>query len=173
MWTNGCLVLILGMALAGCASEVAPKKAHPGVSAVPAAEPPEETMEKLDPVKKGLKPGVLQDGVYSIVYPRKDLVVTNDMGQIPAAAGLGAEFHFFMCPCGKTQVIGQFCATEDEVNNVIDELRSGDMFISSVSNMLLNVRPRVMSIRFQGEGAGDVLAARLKKTLKWAGGVTD
>ncbi len=68
-----------------------------------------------------------KDEVYTITRPRGDLLVTQlDMGDIPAGAGLASTLHFFPCPCGKTNVVGQLCVVDYEISSVVDELRGQD-----------------------------------------------
>ncbi len=170
---GSCVALVMGL-LIGCGSRGPEKESSEVAGVAPGRElttmPAEEVLAKLEPVRRVLKAGVLREGVYTVSYPRTDLFVANDMGRIPVGAGLETEFHFFLCSCGKTQVVGEFCVSEEEGNNVMDELRAGEMTVVSMSNMLLNERPRVMAVRFQGEGSAQGLAGTLKKALKWAGG---
>jgi hypothetical protein len=114
--------------------------------------------------------GALSGEVYTISIPRSDLEIGHiDLGPLPVDAGLASQFHFFICPCGKASVVGQFCVADYEVNDVIDELRSASIKIASVSPMFIGDKPRVMSVRFQAEGSLHELAGGLKKALAWTG----
>ena len=54
--------------------------------------------------------------------------------------------------------------------HVIDALRANNTFsIASVAPMLLQERPKVLLIRFQGEGEIDAIAKNLKEAVRWIG----
>lgn len=114
--------------------------------------------------------GEMGPQVYTVTIERDDLDVQNPNGFIPPAAGLSHQFHFFRCPCGKMNVVGQFCVAEYEANDVMDALRATAGFkIVSVAPMLLEETPRIVSLRFQGEGGAAQLAETLKSALEWTG----
>lgn len=115
------------------------------------------------------KKGEQREEVYIVTYPRDDLYVTMDGWDVPTDAGLESDFRFFRCPCGKMLVMGQFVVTDYETNDVVDALRQGHLIVSSVSPLLLYERPRLMLIRFQGEGKAAPLATTLKQALEWTG----
>jgi len=117
----------------------------------------------------GLK-GVEHDKVYTVTVPRTDLYVeTPDAGQIPIAAGLESTFHFFMCPCGKTNVVGTFLVADYESNDVIDELRAKLIHVVAVSPAFYNETPRLLTVRFQGEGKAEDIAFAIKAALDRTG----
>ena len=121
-------------------------------------------------VEQKLAKGVRKDEVYTVVIPRDDFAVNHlDLGPVPVAAGIESSFHFFLCPCGKTSVIGQFVLQEHEINDVIDELRAAHMKVASVGAMMLNAQPRLYILRFHGEGDVDKLATTLNSALEWTG----
>jgi hypothetical protein len=74
-----------------------------------------------------------------------------------------------MCDCGKTNVIGTFILADYEANDVIDELRKARIHIVSVGPVLYNERPRLLAVRFQGEGSADGIATALKSALECTG----
>lgn len=124
----------------------------------------------FDPVVAALGKGVFKEQVLVISRPRTDLEVGHiDLGDIPVAAGLSSEFYFFKCPCGKMDVVGQFCVADYEVNTVIDELRNAGIQLVSISPMFLGERPKILSIRFQGRGNAEVIAKGIKDALQWVG----
>jgi hypothetical protein len=134
--------------------------------ATPATQPYD--WKSLDGIV-GVK-GVLKDDVYTFILPRNDLDVAVDSMEIPAGAGIASEFHFFRCSCGKMRVIGQFCCTDYESNDVIDAIRPGAMIdVANVGPMFINDKPRVTIVRFQGEGDPTTLAKLLKSALGWMG----
>jgi hypothetical protein len=115
------------------------------------------------------RPGTLNDHVYTITVPRDDLDVSIEGGPVPVEAGLASTFHFYLCDCGKVNVVGQFTVLDFEANDVIDELREGMIKVVAVSPMFLGDRPRITSVRFQGEGGGRQLTSTLKAALEWTG----
>lgn len=130
--------------------------------------PPPFDWKSLDPIIGGK--GEVKDDVYTYVLPRADLNVMVESMDVPAAAGIASEFHFFRCTCGKMRVVGQFCCADYESNDVIDAIRAGAILqVASVSPMFIDDRPRVMIVRFQGEGDATALARLLKSGLGWMG----
>ena len=114
--------------------------------------------------------GVLKDDVYTFTVPRNDLDVAVDGMEVPAGAGIASDFRFFRCSCGKIRVVGQFCCADYEVNDVIDAVRAGALIqVASVGPMFLDDKPRVMIVRFQGEGDASALAKLLRTALDWTG----
>ena len=151
----------------------APEPAR-ALSAAPAARevPEEETDEEAwQNVRAALgKPGSLEEGVLTLVFPRDDLQVTVQGNDVPVGAGLWSEFRFWRCPCGLINVAGQFVLADYEANDVIDALREGHVEIVSVGPFLIHERPRLTLVRFLGENkSGGALAKTLRQTLTWTG----
>ncbi len=114
--------------------------------------------------------GGLKDDVYTFTVPRADLDVAVDGMAVPAAAGIASQFHFFRCTCGKSRVVGQFCCADYESNDVVDALRVGALIeVASVSPMFVGDKPRVVVVRFQGEGEPSALAKLLRNAMDWTG----
>lgn len=147
----------------------------------PATPPPTDTSDeapkKLDPAHlKALtqalsaKPGEIKGKVFTLTLPRTDLDVnTLEMGDVPVEAGLATTLHLFRCGCGKYYVIGEFCVTDYESNDVIDALRAGQFEIASVAPMLLQEKPRLLLIRFQGDDNIEGVIKTLKEAFRWIG----
>jgi hypothetical protein len=95
--------------------------------------------------------------------------VTIDGMGIPTAAGLESEFRFYRCPCGKLNVVGQFCVTDYESNDVAAALENSRFDVASMSPMFLYDKPRMMILRFQGEGSPEDLGKTLHDALGWIG----
>jgi hypothetical protein len=130
--------------------------------------PPPYDWKPLDAILK--LPGSLKSDVYTYTIPRSDLEVAVDGMEVPIAAGIRSEFHFFRCSCGKTRVVGQFCCCDYEANDVIDSLRAGNAIqVANVGPMFLFDRPRLMIVRFQGEGDATALARQLHTALNFTG----
>jgi hypothetical protein len=142
---------------------------------------PDATAPRLEPtisapadrwtiVEQKLAKGTQRDDVYAVTIPRDDFDVNHlDLGPVPTSAGIESSFHFFLCPCGKTSVLGQFVLQEHELNDVIDELRNAHIKIASVAPMMLSARPALYILRFHGEGDVETLATTLNSALEWTG----
>jgi hypothetical protein len=165
--------LLCGLLLlsGGCALEGEQARPSPTAAAATLPQPTiAEPKDRWQVVEQKLAKGVQKDDVYSVVVPRDDFALNHlDLGPVPAAAGIESSFHFFLCPCGKTSVIGQFVLQEHEVNDVIDELRTAHIKVASVAPMMLNARPALFILRFHGEGDVDKLATALNTALEWTG----
>jgi len=66
-------------------------------------------------------------------------------------------------------VLGDFLACDYEANDVLDALRAGKFEVVSMSSILENTRPDMVSIRFQSEGDGEDLVATLRDALDKTG----
>jgi len=115
------------------------------------------------------KPGDLRDGVYTITLPRDDLNVRIEGMDVPTSAGIESTFRFYQCSCGKTSVIGQFVLPDYEANDVAYALQKQDILISTISPFLLYEKPRLLAVRFQGEGKPGPLAQAIRSALDWTG----
>jgi hypothetical protein len=113
--------------------------------------------------------GEVKEGVYRLVTPRPDLVVTVDGMDVPTGAFLESDFRFWRCPCGKALVNGQFILADYEANDVIDELLKGGLHVASLAPAMLEERPRLLLIRFQGEGKAKGLATALMSAQSYTG----
>ena len=137
----------------------------------------DDDQKKLDPAHMkslaealGAKPGETRGRVHTLTLPRDDLDVANlEMGEIPTEAGLATTLHLFRCGCGKYYLIGDYRVTDYESNDVLDALRAGQFQIASVSPILFQEKPRLLSIRFQGEGDIDAITKTLKEAQRWVG----
>lgn len=113
--------------------------------------------------------GELKDGVYRLVTPRDDLFVTMHGMDVPTGAFLESDFRFWPCPCGKLLVNGQFVLADYEVNDVVDELQEGRLEVVAIAPLLLHEHPRLLMVRFQGEGRTRPFAEALKSALSYTG----
>jgi hypothetical protein len=169
----GVLTLTTSLSLVGCAlqpnspqpTDVAPPQP---AGAPPATQPVETAWPAISKVLE--RPGVLHDSVYTITVPRDDLEVGIEGMGVPIAAGIESIFHFYRCPCGKMNVVGQFVAADYEANDIIDALRqNATLKVASMSPFLLHEKPQLLLVRFQGEGDAVVMAGNLREALRWMG----
>jgi hypothetical protein len=125
---------------------------------------------RFEAIVKEFPKGTLAKNIFTLRIPRTDLEVGHiDLGQIPIEAGIESDIYFFPCPCGKMSITGQLCVADYELNEVIDELRAARIKIASVGPMFIGERPKLLLIRFHGEGDAGKLASALKKALSWMG----
>lgn len=177
--TRYALAIACALALTSFAPAQDKPAAAPKPADVPAADVPADKPEKkLEPEHLkaltealGAKPGATKGKVHTITLPRTDLDLrTLEFGDVPVEAGLESTFHVWRCHCGKYFVIGQFCVIDYESNDVIDALRANaTMQVASVAPMLLQEKPRVLLIRFQGEGEIEKVVKNLKEAVQWIG----
>jgi len=111
--------------------------------------------------------GEVKDHVYRLVTPRTDLFVTMDGRDVATGAFLESDFRFWRCPCGKLLVNGQFVLADYEVNDDVDELQKGELKVVSIGPLLLHEQPRLLMVRFQGEGDAPGIATALRSALSY------
>jgi hypothetical protein len=109
------------------------------------------------------------DDSFAVIVPRNDIDLESDMGQIPISAGIASRFYFFRCPCGKVKTLGEFVVCDYEANDVLDAIRAGKFDVVSLSPILHNTRPSMVSIHFQGEGDAEDIVKTLRKALDQTG----
>ena len=148
----------------------APADADPG-GADAEGEEGDETEAQMWAVLKEVfgREGELKEGVYRLVTPREDMFVTMDGMDVPSGAFLESDFRFWRCPCGKLLVNGQFVLAEYEVNDVVDEIGKGGLDVVAIAPLLLHEHPRLLMVRFQGEGRTRAFADALKSALSYTG----
>jgi len=115
------------------------------------------------------KGGESRAGVYTVTFPRDDLLVSIEQMDVPTGAGIESVVHFYRCSCGKTAVIGQFVLADYEANDVVYALQKQDIVVSSVGPFLLYEKPRLLEVRFQAEGTPRHLAEAIRSALDWIG----
>jgi hypothetical protein len=140
----------------------------------PAAEEDKAKLDSADMKKLadalGAKGQTINNKVFALWLPREDLDLrTLDFGEIPVEAGLSTSVKLWRCPCGKYYLVGEYVVTDFESNDVLDSLRQGNFQIASVAPILVRERPRILSIRFQGEGDVDHIVKTLKEAQRWVG----
>ena len=170
--SHGCSVSVTNSETVSRTSVPAPAPVLSTRAPAAGEQPEEETDEQAwQNIRTAMgKPGELDEGVLTLVFPRDDLQVTVQGNDVPVGAGLRSEFRFWRCPCGLINVAGQFVLADYEANDVIDALRNGHVEIVSVGPFLIHERPRLTLVRFLGENkSGGALAKTLRETLTWTG----
>jgi Domain of Unknown Function (DUF1259) len=108
---------------------------------------------------------IVSDDSFAVIVPRDDLDLESEMGQIPISAGISSRFYFFRCHCGKVKVLGEFVVCDFESDAVLDAIRAGKFTVVSLSPILQNTRPSMLSIHFQAEGDPDPIVQTLRSAL--------
>ena len=168
------------LAFAGCAAVHRPASPAPLALAAdmpPADHPPAAHFDWHHEIGDVLKPeGGLhaslneKEQVYTITVPRADIDLKIDGMSVPTAAGIASTFHFYRCTCGKMSVIGEFIVIDYEANDVIDALRPGNAIrVTAVNAIAIGDRPRLLSLRFHGEGEAGQLAKLIREAMRWTG----
>jgi hypothetical protein len=102
--------------------------------------------------------------VYKVGFPRTDLHVSvHGLGIKPGLA-IGS-WAAFMGTDDHAMVMGDLVLLEDELNPVMEKLRSAGFEISAVHNHLIEETPHVVYIHYMGHGPATQLAASLKAAL--------
>src|ERR1700730_11551562 len=102
--------------------------------------------------------------VYKVSFPRTDLHVSVHGLAIKPGLALGS-WAAFIGTDDNAAVMGDLVLLEDEVNPVIEKLRSSDFEISAVHNHLIDETPHVVYVHYMGHGSASHLAAALREGL--------
>ena len=152
------LAISLAMFTGGCAADV--PTTRPAAAVQPDSP---DWWRMLTASLRGQQ--LVSDDSFAVIVPRNDIDLESEMGQIPTSAGIASRFYFFRCPCGKVKLLGDFLACDFERDDVLDALRAGKFEVVSMSPILENTRPNLVSIRFQAEGEGEDLVKTLRSAL--------
>lgn len=117
---------------------------------------------KIDQVlgRSGQKTGE----VYRVAFPRTDLHVSVNGLAIKPGLALGS-WSAFLGSDDNAMVMGDLVLLEDELNPVLDHLRSAGFEITAVHNHLAHETPRVLYMHYMGHGPAAQLATSLKAAL--------
>ncbi len=102
--------------------------------------------------------------VYKVGFPRTDLHVSVHGLAIKPGLALGS-WAAFTGTDDNAMVMGDLVLLEDELNPVMEKLRSAGFEISAVHNHLIEETPQVVYMHYMGHGAAPQLAASLRAAL--------
>jgi hypothetical protein len=102
--------------------------------------------------------------VYKIGFPRTDLHVSVHGVAIKPGLALGSWVAFIGTE-DNAMVMGDLVLLEDELNPVMEKLRSAGLQVSAVHNHLIDETPQVMYMHYMGHGVASQLAASLRAAL--------
>ena len=104
------------------------------------------------------------DDVYKLGFPRVDLHVSVHGLAIKPGLALGS-WAAFIGTDDDAMVMGDLVLLEDELNPVMEKLRSAGFEISAVHNHLIDETPHVIYMHYMGHGAASQLATSLHAAL--------
>lgn len=110
------------------------------------------------------RPGQKIGDVYKVGFPRTDLHVSVHGLAIKPGLALGS-WAAFLGTDGDAMVMGDLVLLGDELNPVMEKLRSAGFEISAVHNHLIDEAPRVMYMHYMGHGPATQLATSLRAAL--------
>jgi uncharacterized protein DUF1259 len=110
------------------------------------------------------RPGQKLGDVYKVGFPRTDLHVSVHGLAIKPGLALGS-WAAFMGSDQDAMVMGDLVLLGDELNPVMQKLRSAGFEISAVHNHLVDETPRVMYMHYMAHGSASHLAAALRAAL--------
>jgi hypothetical protein len=110
------------------------------------------------------RPGQKIGEVYKFGFPRTDLHVSVHGLAIKPGLALGS-WAAFTGTDDNAMVMGDLVLLEDELNPVIEKLRSAGFDISAVHNHLIGETPHVLYVHYMGHGAASQLATSLRAAL--------
>jgi hypothetical protein len=110
------------------------------------------------------RPGQKIGDVYKLGFPRTDLHVSVHGLAIKPGLALGS-WAAFTGRDDNAMVMGDLVLLEDELNPVIEKLRSAGFEISAVHNHLIGETPHVLYVHYMGRGGATQLATSLRAAL--------
>jgi hypothetical protein len=136
--------------------------------ATPAAAGPAPTVDldtaQLDQLI-GAK-GQANGGVYQFGVPRRDPVMEGGMQIAPVGPmGVATAINFQPTGGGKAAITGDFVLSGDEVNPVINALRSNGIEVTAVHSHMLDEQPRLFFLHFWANDDAIKLARGLRAAL--------
>ena len=91
--------------------------------------------------------GRANGGVYQFGVPRRNPVTENGM-TVPAAMGSGNAANFQPTGNGKSAITGDFVVTGNEVNPLVQTLRSNGIEVTAIHSHMLDEQPRLFFVHF-------------------------
>ncbi len=109
--------------------------------------------------------GKASGGIYQFGVPRRERISEHGMPLVPPGPmGVATGINFQPTGNGKAAITGDFVLTENEVNPVIQALRSNGIEVTALHSHMLGEQPRLFFMHFWANDD----AARLAKGLRAA-----
>jgi biotin operon repressor len=147
---------------------------HTGLAAsktplTPPAPPASQPAIDLDTAQLdqiiGVK-GQANGGIYGFGVPRRDPVSENGTQLVPPGPmGMATGINFQPTGGGKAAITGDFVLTGNEVNPVIQALRSNGIEVTAVHSHMLDEQPRLFFLHFWANDDAVKLAKGLRAAL--------
>ncbi len=138
-----------------------------GASSAPPTVP--STDQKLD-LDTGVIDGIVghtgkaNGGVYQVSIPRAEKPRDHGM-EVPEAMGSAIAINFQPTGGGKAAITGDFVLTADEVNPVLQALRTNGVEVTAIHNHMLSDDPRLFFMHFWANDDAAKLAGGLRAAL--------
>jgi Domain of Unknown Function (DUF1259) len=108
--------------------------------------------------------GNFKGGVLSYGIARADQITMDGMTIAPTA-GVAESINFQEASTGKVATTGDFVLTAAEVNPVIAELRSHQIFVTALHSHMLTEQPRLFFMHFWAVGSPEAVGGGIKAAL--------
>jgi len=134
--------------------------------APPSSPPPAVDLDtaQLDSIM-GVK-GKDNGGIYAYTVQRRDPIRENDMLLSPVGPmGVATGINFQPTGGGKAAITGDFVLSGDEVNPVINALRSNGIEVTALHSHMLDEQPRLFFMHFWANDDAIKLAKGLRAAL--------
>jgi hypothetical protein len=157
------------------------------LSPVAAADSPWKTVEKVFG-----RPGIEQEGLFKVVFPRTDLNVLVE--GIPLEPDMALTTWFAFVPLDgfdkarpeghevplegltagsaqgrQTFVMGELVLLDQEVSGVLSALVEGGFKVAALHHLVLGESPGIQCVQITGQGKAGGLARKLKQVLRETG----
>ena len=110
--------------------------------------------------------GQANGGVYQFAVPRRDAVTEGGTQLTPVGPlGLATAMGFQPTGGGKAAITGDFVLAGEEVNPVIQTLRSNGIEVTALHSHMLNEQPRLFFMHFWANDDALKLARGLRSAL--------
>jgi hypothetical protein len=153
---------------AGLAESKTPLTAAPAASPPPAIDLDTAALDGIIGVK-----GQANGGVYQFNVPRRDPVIENGMTLAPVGPmGVAIAMNFQPTGSGKAAITGDFVLTGNEVNPVINALRTNGIEVTAVHSHMLDEQPRLIFMHFWANDDALKLAGGLRAAIDQTASVT-
>jgi hypothetical protein len=110
--------------------------------------------------------GQANGGVYQFGVPRRDPIMEGGMQIAPVGPmGVATAINFQPTGGGKAAITGDFVLSGDEVNPVINALRTNGIEVTAVHSHMLHEQPRLFFLHFWANDDALKLARGLRAAL--------
>jgi hypothetical protein len=110
--------------------------------------------------------GRANGGVYQFAVPRRDAITEHGAQLIPPGpTGVATAINFQPTGGGKAAITGDFVLTGDEVNPVVQALRTNSIEVTAIHSHMLTEQPRLIFLHFWANDDALKLARGLRAAL--------